>query len=250
MTEHETSTHFGFQSVGWSEKEHLVADVFRSVAPHYDVMNDLMSFGIHRLWKRYTIALSQVRAGQTVLDLAAGSGDLTRLLLQKIGSSGRVISSDINEAMLSVGRGRLIDEGLVENLDFVQADACNLPFADNSFHCITMAFGLRNVTDQMAALSNIYRVCKPGGKIMVLEFSVPENPALKMIYDAYSFKVLPAIGQIIANDASSYRYLAESIRRHPPQEQLKSLIEQAGFADCRYHNLTGGIVALHIAYKY
>ena len=250
MTEHLTSTHFGFQSVKLSEKEHLVAEVFRSVAPHYDIMNDLMSFGIHRLWKRYTIALSQVRLGQCVLDLAAGSGDLTRLLLQRTGATGRVVCSDINDAMLSVGRDRLLNEGLVENLDFVQADACALPFADNSFHCITMAFGLRNVTDQLSALSNIYRVCKPGGKIMVLEFSAPKNAALKMVYDAYSFKVLPAIGQLIAKDAGSYRYLAESIRRHPPQEELKSLIEQVGFSDCRYHNLTGGIVALHIAYKY
>jgi demethylmenaquinone methyltransferase/2-methoxy-6-polyprenyl-1,4-benzoquinol methylase len=250
MTEQKTSTHFGFQSVAWSEKELKVAEVFRSVAPHYDVMNDLMSFGVHRLWKRWTVALSQVRPSHMVLDLAAGSGDLTQLLLQRVTGSGRVVCSDINPAMLNIARDRFLDCGQLANLDFVQADASNLPFADNTFNCITMAFGLRNVTDQPAALKSIYRACQPGGKIMILEFSTPENPGLKMIYDAYSFKVLPAMGQIIAHDAASYRYLAESIRRHPAQDKLKSMIEQAGFMDCRYQNLTGGIVALHIAYKY
>lgn len=250
MTHKETSTHFGFQSVAWDEKEKKVRDVFRSVAPHYDVMNDLMSLGIHRLWKRFTVAVSQVRVGQSVLDLAGGSGDLTRLLLRRVGETGRVVLADINEAMLSVGRDRLIDEGLIQAVRFVQANAERLPFASNTFDCITMAFGLRNVTDKQAALASMYRVCKPGGKVMILEFSTPTCSMIKPLYDAYSFHVLPQIGRLVAGDAESYQYLAESIRRHPPQNELKSMIELAGFEDCHYDNLTGGIVALHIAYKY
>ena len=250
MSEEQKTTHFGFKSVPWSEKEKKVGEVFRSVAKNYDLMNDLMSFGIHRLWKQFTVELSRVHAGQKVLDLAGGSGDLTRLLAKKVGSSGQVILSDINAAMINVGRDRLLDEGLFTNLDFVQANAEALPFANHYFDCITMAFGLRNVTNKPAALRSIYRVCKPGGKLMVLEFSTPSWPGLKPIYDWYSFKMLPKVGQIIADDAESYQYLAESIRMHPSQEGLKTMIEQAGFEDCHYHNLSGGIVALHIAYKY
>ena len=250
MIDKEQSTHFGFQSVAWDEKEKKVGAVFQSVAKNYDLMNDLMSVGIHRAWKYFTVELSQVRAGQSVLDLAGGSGDLTRLLSKKTGASGQVVLADINAAMLAVGRSRLLDEGLCGNIHYVQANAQSLPFADNNFHCITMAFGLRNVTDKDAALRSMFRVCKPGGKVMILEFSTPTLPGLKPVYDWYSFNVLPKIGQFFAQDAASYQYLAESIRMHPSQDGLKSMIEQAGFEDCHYHNLSGGIVALHIAYKY
>lgn len=250
MSNQDKSTHFGFKSVAWDEKEKKVAEVFHSVAKNYDVMNDLMSFGIHHLWKRFTVELSQVRPGQTVLDLAGGSGDLTRLLSKKVGASGQVILADINSAMLHVGRNRLLDEGLFSNLNFVQGNAQCLPFADNSFHCITMGFGLRNVTDKEEALRSMYRVCKPGGKLMVLEFSTPTIPGLKPVYDWYSFNILPKVGKLFAQDEASYQYLAESIRMHPNQDDLKIMIEKAGFEDCQYHNLSGGIVALHIAYKY
>lgn len=250
MTEQENTTHFGFQSVPWREKEKKVGEVFHSVAKNYDLMNDLMSIGIHRLWKYVAIELSQVRPGQSVLDLAGGSGDLTRLLSKKTGITGQVVLTDINAAMLAVGRDRLLDEGLLGNINYVQANAEALPFSDNAFHCITIAFGLRNVTDKLTALRSMFRVCKPGGNVMVLEFSTPAIPGLKPIYDWYSFNILPKLGQLFAQDASSYQYLAESIRMHPAQDELKAMIEDAGFEDCHYHNLSGGIVALHIAYKY
>lgn len=250
MTNQDKVTHFGFSSVAWSEKEKKVAEVFHSVAKNYDQMNDLMSLGIHHLWKRFTVELSQVRPGQIVLDLAGGSGDLTRLLCKKVGDTGQVILADINEAMLHVGRDRLLDEGLYKNIDFVQGNAQYLPFADNSFHCITMGFGLRNVTDKEEALRSMFRVCKPGGKLMVLEFSTPTLPGLKPVYDWYSFNILPKIGKLFAQDEASYQYLAESIRMHPDQQGLRTMIEKAGFEDCHYHNLSGGIVALHVAYKY
>ena len=251
MTVHSNKkTHFGFQTVALEEKEKKVGEVFHSVAKNYDLMNDLMSLGIHRLWKQFSIGMSGVRAGQTVLDLAGGSGDLTRLLSRRVGEKGLVYLADINAAMLGVGRDRLTDLGLLDNIRFVQANAECLPFADDLFDCITMAFGLRNVTNKQIALESIYGVCKPGGKVMILEFSTPTIPVLKPIYDWYSFHLLPQLGQLFAGDASSYQYLAESIRMHPPQDELKSMIEQAGFEDCYYHNLTGGIVALHIAYKY
>lgn len=250
MTHEQKTTHFGFQSVAWDDKEKKVGAVFKSVAKNYDLMNDLMSFGIHHVWKRFTIELSQVREGQTILDLAGGSGDLTRLLSKKVGSKGQVILADINDAMIDVGRNRLLDEGLLDNIAYVQANAQYLPFADNSFHCIVMGFGLRNVTDKNEALRSIFRTCKPGGKVMILEFSTPTMPGLKPVYDWYSFSILPRLGQFFAEDAASYQYLAESIRQHPDQDTLKAMIEQAGFEDCRYHNLSGGIVALHIAYKY
>ncbi|QEY50024.1 bifunctional demethylmenaquinone methyltransferase/2-methoxy-6-polyprenyl-1,4-benzoquinol methylase UbiE [Legionella longbeachae] len=250
MADQDKNTHFGYTTVAWDEKEKKVAEVFHSVAKSYDLMNDLMSFGIHHLWKRYTIELSHVRPGQFVLDLAGGSGDLTRLLCKKVGDTGRVILTDINSAMLNVGRDRLLDEGLYKNIDYVQGNAQCLPFADNSFHCITMGFGLRNVTDKEEALRSIYRVCKPGGKVLILEFSTPTLPGLKPIYDWYSFHILPKIGKFFAQDEASYQYLAESIRMHPNQIEFKKMIENAGFEDCRYDNLSGGIVALHIAYKY
>ncbi len=249
MVDLDNTTHFGFQSVAWDEKEKKVGAVFHSVAKNYDLMNDVMSFGIHRLWKYFAIELSRVRPGQAVLDLAGGSGDLALKLCQKVGHSGHVVLADINDAMLAVGRNRLLDEG-ISNASVIQANAECLPFADNSFHCITMAFGLRNVTDKAQALLSMYRVCKPGGKVMVLEFSTPTLPGLQGAYDWYSFNILPKMGQFFAEDASSYQYLAESIRMHPPQNELKSMIETAGFEDCYYHNLSGGIVALHIAYKY
>lgn len=244
------TTDFGFSSVKWAEKEKKVADVFHSVAKSYDLMNDLMSFGIHHLWKRFTIELSQVQPGNCVLDLAGGSGDLTKLLSKKVGAKGQVVLTDINAAMLSVGRDRLLDLGLFQNISFIQGNAECLPFRANSFHCITMGFGLRNVTDKEQALRSMYRVCKPGGKVMVLEFSTPTFPGLKPIYDWYSFAIMPKIGKFFAQDEESYQYLAESIRMHPDQKGLKQLIERAGFEDCRYYNLSGGIVALHIAYKY
>lgn len=250
MTEPHDTTHFGFQTVPWDEKAKKVESVFHTVAKRYDIMNDVMSFGIHRLWKRIAVELSHVLPGQHVLDLAGGSGDLTRLLHKKVGKKGHIVLADINAAMLEVGRNRLLDEGLLHNLAYVQANAECLPFAANAFHCITMAFGLRNVTDKEAALRAIYRVCKPGGKILVLEFSTPTLPGLQVLYDWYSFTMLPQLGHLIAQDAASYTYLAESIRMHPSQAALKQLIEQAGFEDCYYLNLSGGIVALHIAYKY
>lgn len=250
MSNPKKTTHFGFESVDWDEKEKKVGAVFHSVAKNYDLMNDLMSMGIHHLWKRFTVETSLVRPGHTVLDLAGGSGDLTRLLSRRVGAKGLVILADINSAMINVGRDRLLNEGLLDNIDYVQANAQHLPFTSNSIDCITMGFGLRNVTDKDEALRSMFRVCKPGGKLLVLEFSRPVLPGLKTVYDWYSFNVLPKIGQLFAQDAASYQYLAESIRKHPSQDELKNMIEQAGFEDCHYHNLSGGIVALHIAHKY
>ena len=250
MPKQSKETHFGYKTVSWDEKEKKVGEVFQSVARQYDLMNDLMSMGIHRLWKHFTIELSHVREGQSVLDLAGGTGDLTQKFSQRVGESGQVVLADINSAMLEVGRDKLLDVGVSQNLNFTQANAETLPFADNSFHCITIAFGLRNVTDKLKALKSMFRVCKPGGKVMVLEFSKPVIPGLKQVYDWYSFNVLPKLGQWIANDADSYQYLAESIRMHPNQDDLKAMIEESGFEDCQYYNLTGGIVALHVAQKY
>ena len=250
MPKQSKETHFGYKTVSWDEKEKKVGEVFQSVARQYDLMNDLMSMGIHRLWKHFTIELSHVREGQSVLDLAGGTGDLTQKFSQRVGESGQVVLADINSAMLEVGRDKLLDVGVSQNLNFTQANAETLPFADNSFHCITIAFGLRNVTDKLKALKSMFRVCKPGGKVMVLEFSKPVIPGLKQVYDWYSFNVLPKLGQWIANDSDSYQYLAESIRMHPNQDDLKAMIEESGFEDCQYYNLTGGIVALHVAQKY
>ncbi|MFY7698310.1 MAG: bifunctional demethylmenaquinone methyltransferase/2-methoxy-6-polyprenyl-1,4-benzoquinol methylase UbiE [Legionella sp.] len=250
MNDQQKNTHFGFQSVPWNEKEKKVEEVFHSVAKKYDLMNDLMSAGVHRVWKRFAIETANVRPGHRVLDLAGGSGDLTRLLAKKVGKAGTVVLADINSAMLTVGRNRLLNAGYFNNIRFVQANAEHLPFVNNYFNCITIAFGLRNVTDKQQALESMFRVCKPGGQLLVLEFSSPNLPGLKPIYDWYSFNILPKIGQLFAQDAASYQYLAESIRMHPNQEVLKRMITKAGFEDCRYINLSGGIVALHIAYKY
>ncbi|NNL56230.1 MAG: bifunctional demethylmenaquinone methyltransferase/2-methoxy-6-polyprenyl-1,4-benzoquinol methylase UbiE [Pseudomonadales bacterium] len=245
----EQQTHFGYQQVPVGEKAARVADVFHSVANKYDVMNDLMSLGIHRLWKRFTIEMSAVRPGQRVLDLAGGTGDLATRFSELVGSEGQVVLSDINPSMLELGRDRTIDQGCSGNIMYALADAQYLPFASDYFDCISIGFGLRNVTDKMLALREMLRVLKPGGKLLVLEFSKPDNELLSTAYDLYSFKILPAIGKWVANDAESYRYLAESIRMHPDQETLQGMIEQAGFAHCEYHNITGGIVALHCAEK-
>jgi demethylmenaquinone methyltransferase / 2-methoxy-6-polyprenyl-1,4-benzoquinol methylase len=245
----EPTTHFGFQDVPESRKAEKVAEVFHSVAAKYDLMNDLLSGGMHRLWKRFTIELSGVRSGNRVLDIAGGTGDLARQFSRIVGETGEVVLADINASMLKVGRDRLLDRGVSGNIAFVQADAEKLPFPDNHFDCVTIAFGLRNVTDKPAALASMRRVLKPGGQLIVLEFSKP-TPALRPIYDAYSFKVLPFLGKVVARDEASYRYLAESIRMHPDQETLLQMMKDAGLEGCRYHNLTGGIVAVHRGYKY
>ena len=243
------TTHFGFEEVPLDEKVNKVGGVFDSVASRYDIMNDLMSFGIHRFWKKYTLQVSNVRQGHRVLDLAGGTGDLTKGFAKLVGNTGQVILADINASMLEQGRQRLDDAGVVANVRYTQANAEQLPFADNQFNCISIAFGLRNVTQIDLALAEMYRCLKPGGQLLVLEFSKPTLPGLAPIYDAYSFKLLPLIGKLVANDADSYRYLAESIRMHPDQETLKTMLETAGFTQTRYHNLTGGIVALHRGYK-
>ena len=240
---------FGFENVAWGDKAQRVRRVFASVAGKYDVMNDLMSFGVHRLWKHFTLSLTGLRPGQSALDVAGGTGDLAAGMLPQVGKSGRVVLSDVNRAMLDIGRDRLLDKGLVGNVECIVADAERLPFVDDSFDCVTIGFGLRNVTDKAAALKSMHRVLKPGGQLLVLEFSTPVAPGLKPIYDAYSFKVLPLLGQLVAKDADSYRYLAESIRMHPDQETLLGMLCAAGFGATRYHNLTGGIVAVHRGYK-
>ena len=246
----ENTTHFGYQQVPEEEKADKVADVFHSVADKYDLMNDLMSFGVHRLWKHYTIRLSGVKAGQKVLDIAGGTGDLTGKFSRMVGDQGEVVLADINASMLQVGRSRLLDRGIAGNVKFVQANAECLPFPDNYFDVISIAFGLRNVTHIDQALQSMYRVLKPGGQLLVLEFSKANAPGLSPIYDMYSFKILPVIGKMVANDEKSYRYLAESISMHPDQETLKAMMEEAGFDRCEFHNLTGGIVALHRGFKY
>jgi demethylmenaquinone methyltransferase / 2-methoxy-6-polyprenyl-1,4-benzoquinol methylase len=243
-------TDFGYQEVPMAEKAKKVAAVFQSVASKYDLMNDLMSLGIHRLWKRWAIEHSGIRPGQQILDLAGGTGDLSKALAKRTGPNGLVVLADINEAMLEKGRERLLDAGIVGNVMYAQMDAENLAFPDNSFDCVLMGFGLRNVTRKEAALSSIFRTLKPGGKLLVLEFSKPNVPGLAPIYNAYSFSILPLLGKFVAQDEASYRYLAESIQRHPDQETLKKMMETAGFEDCSYQNLSGGIVALHRGYKF
>jgi demethylmenaquinone methyltransferase/2-methoxy-6-polyprenyl-1,4-benzoquinol methylase len=245
----ENTTHFGYKDVPTEEKQAMVADVFHSVAAKYDVMNDLMSFGVHRLWKRFTIDMSGVRPGNKVLDLAGGTGDLTKKFSKIVGPSGKVVLADINSSMLEVGRERLTNQGYVGNIEYVQANAQYLPFADNTFDAITIAFGLRNVTDKDEALRSMFRVLKPGGRLLVLEFSQTNNPLLKKAYDLYSFTALPLMGKLVTNDSESYKYLAESIRMHPDQETLKGMMEDAGFNRVSYHNMTGGMVALHRGIK-
>ena len=241
-----TSTHFGFESVDEQDKSRRVRSVFDSVAPKYDVMNDLMSLGLHRAWKAYTVLVANVKPGQQVLDIAGGTGDLALAFAPKVGPTGRVVHTDINEAMLREGRNRLIDAGVC--LPTIVCDAERLPFAEASFDVVTVAFGLRNMTHKEVALKEMSRVLKPGGKLLVLEFSKIAKP-LEKIYDWYSFKVLPKIGKMVANDDASYQYLAESIRMHPNQEALKTLMQNTGFGHVDYHNLSGGVVALHVGIK-
>ena len=245
----EKTTDFGYEQVNVEEKAGKVAEVFHSVAGNYDLMNDLMSGGIHRLWKRVTIEMSGVRPGHHVLDIAGGTGDLAAKFSRIVGPEGTVVLADINDSMLKVGRDRLVDQGITDNVRFSQADAQHLPFPDNTFDVITIAFGLRNVTDKDMALRSMLRVLKPGGKLLVLEFSKPPNPLLSKIYDGYSFNVLPKLGKLFAKDADSYQYLAESIRMHPNQETLLQMMDTAGFENTDYHNMTGGIVALHRGVK-
>lgn len=244
-----SSTHFGYRQVASEEKEKLVGEVFHSVANKYDLMNDLMSMGIHRLWKRFAIELSGARQGHSVLDLAGGTGDLARQFSRIVGPKGQVVLADINESMLAMGRDKLLDHGYVDNIQYTQANAECLPFANNSFDLITIAFGLRNVTNKEQALESMYKTLKPGGRLLVLEFSKPRSDLLSKIYDRYSFSVLPKMGKLVANDSESYKYLAESIRMHPDQETLKEMMQQAGFERCTYHNLSGGIVAVHRGIK-
>ena len=244
------STDFGFERVPRREKARRVRGVFDSVADRYDLMNDLMSAGAHRLWKRFTLSLANLHPGERALDIAGGSGDLAAGLARQVGERGLVVLADINAAMLGRGRDRLIDSGLASHVQCVQADAERLPFRDASFDCITIGFGLRNVTDKPAALASMRRALKPGGQLLVLEFSHPTVPGLKPLYDAYSFRVLPLLGELVARDAASYRYLAESIRMHPDQGTLLRMMQEAGLEGCRYHNLSGGIVAVHRGYRY
>ena len=247
--EEKGTTHFGYRDVPVGEKKKLVGEVFSSVARQYDLMNDLMSLGIHRVWKRYFVGTSGVKRGDRVLDLAGGTGDIAALLHGRVGDTGEVVVADINGAMLRVGRDRLTDRGLVRGLRWVQCNAEALPFPDASFDLVTIAFGLRNVTDKDAALREMHRVLKVGGQARVLEFSEVTADWFKPLYDFHSFKVLPRLGQLFAQDAGSYQYLAESIRKHPPQDELKAMMEAAGFARCSYRNLNAGIVAIHSGYR-
>jgi demethylmenaquinone methyltransferase / 2-methoxy-6-polyprenyl-1,4-benzoquinol methylase len=241
---------FGFEQVAWGEKARRVRGVFDSVAGKYDLMNDLMSGGMHRLWKQFALSLTGLRQGQRALDVAGGTGDLTLGLAHQVGRSGLIVLSDINAAMLARGRERLLDAGIASNVSFCLADAERLPMADQSFDCVTIAFGLRNVTDKPAALASMRRVLRPGGQLVILEFSRPTLPGLQPLYDGYSFRILPLLGKLVAGDADSYRYLAESIRMHPDQESLLAMLRDAGLEGCRYHNLSGGIVAVHRGYRY
>lgn len=244
-----STTHFGFREVPLDEKQKLVGRVFSSVAKNYDLMNDLMSVGLHRVWKRYFVATSGVKRGDRVLDLAGGTGDIAALLLPKVGDSGEVLLGDINAEMLKVGRDRMLDRGLLRGLRFMQLNAEALPFPDASFDLVTIAFGLRNVTDKQRALGEMQRVLKVGGRALVLEFSEVQPAWFRPIYDFHSFRVLPKLGELIAGDADSYQYLAESIRKHPPQQALRAMMEQAGLSRCDFRNLNGGIVAIHSGYK-
>ncbi len=243
------TTHFGYRDVPAADKQKLVGEVFSSVAGKYDVMNDLMSFGVHRLWKRHFVATSGIRKGDRVLDLAGGTGDIAALLLPRVGKQGEIVVADINAAMLHAGRDRLLDRGLLDGLRWAQVNAEALPFPEASFDAVTIAFGLRNVTDKDRALCEMHRVLKPGGRALILEFSRVNQDWLKPLYDFHSFRVLPRIGKLVAHDESSYRYLAESIRKHPDQATLKAMMEAAGFRNVAVRNLSAGIVAIHRGYK-
>jgi len=243
------TTHFGFRDVPIADKQKLVGEVFSSVAGKYDLMNDLMSLGIHRLWKHYFVATSRVKPGDRVLDLAGGTGDIAALVKPRIGNTGTLVLGDINASMLRVGRDRMIDRGLAAGIEYIQCNAQTLPFPDHSFDLVTIAFGLRNVTDKSAALREMYRVLKISGQVRILEFSEVKAGWFKRIYDVHSFKVLPRLGKLFAGDSDSYQYLAESIRKHPAQEQLKTMLETSGFERTCYRNLSGGIVAIHEGFK-
>ena len=243
------TTDFGFTRVDVRQKTKKVGEVFSSVASRYDVMNDVMSFGVHRLWKQYAVHIAAVKPGDTVLDLAGGTGDISEKLLKRVGNTGTVLLADINHEMLLEARSRFINKGVINNIDYLQVNAESLPFADNSLDFVSMAFGLRNVTDKVQALRSIFRCLKYGSQLMVLEFSKLSIPVLQKIYDQYSFKLIPLFGKLIANDEASYQYLVESIRMHPDQETLKSMMEEAGFSRVRYQNLTAGVVSIHTAYK-
>lgn len=244
------TTHFGFETVSAADKSGRVREVFDSVAAKYDLMNDLMSLGAHRAWKAFTLARTGLRPGQIALDVAGGTGDLTAGMARQVGAQGHVFHTDINAAMLAEGSDRLLDKGIGDNVTSMQVDAEHLPFADGSMNCVTIGFGLRNVTDKQAALNEMARVTCPGGRVLVLEFSKPVLSWLEPLYDVYSFQVLPALGELVANDGGSYQYLAESIRMHPDQETLRAMMADAGLEGCRYHNLSGGIVAVHLGFKY
>lgn len=248
-SDEKNSTHFGFETIHTKDKVKRVGEVFNSVAKKYNIMNDVMSLGMHRIWKRFAIQHTGLKPGDIALDLAGGTGDLTKLLAQQVGDSGRVILSDINASMLAEGRSRLTDENIIKNINFMQINAEELPFKDNSFDAVIISFGLRNVTNKERALRSMQRVLKPGGKALVLEFSTPQNPILKNIYNKYSFSFIPKFGEWIAKDKDSYQYLVESIRMHPHQEQMLLMLKEAGFEKANYYNLAGGIVALHYGYK-
>lgn len=251
MTRHsEKQTHFGFKDVDASEKAGLVSEVFSSVASNYDLMNDLMSFGAHRLWKKFALSQSGLEKGNAALDVAGGSGDLSKGFAKQVGKTGRVVLTDINADMLAQGKARMIDEGFLGNIEYALADAEQLQFDNDEFDCVCISFGLRNVTNKDKALKSMCRVLKPGGRLLVLEFSKPVLPGLDKIYDFYSFNVIPKIGKLVANDEESYQYLVESIRKHPDQMTLKQMMLDAGIDEVRYHNLSGGVVALHIGFKY
>lgn len=245
----EQTTDFGYEKVPINEKAKKVANVFNTVADKYDLMNDIMSLGVHRIWKRIAVDLARVREGQKVLDIAGGTGDLAIPLAKKVGKQGKIYLADINESMLRHGKDKLLDKGIMGNIEFILTDAENMPFLDNYFDCITIAFGLRNITRKENALAEMYRTLKPGGRLIILEFSKPVLPGLKPLYDFYSFNILPQLGDWITGSADSYRYLAESIRKHPDQETLKNMLEETGLSGCEYYNLGGGIVAIHRAFK-
>ncbi len=245
MASPEKSTDFGYRQVNWEEKQSLVNQVFDSVARKYDIMNDVMSFGLHRLWKHIAITYSGVRLGDSVLDVASGTGDLARQFARIVGACGQVVLTDINQNMLSEGRRALDGQGVINNVNYTVSNAEQLSFSDNTFHCVTIAFGLRNVRDKKAALHEFYRVLKPGGRLLVLEFSQVQSKCLRALYDTYSMRIIPRLGQLITQDRDSYQYLVESIRKHPDQDALAAMLEAAGFNAVKYTNLTGGIVAIH-----
>jgi|TARA_X000000950_G_scaffold156326_2_gene191726 demethylmenaquinone methyltransferase/2-methoxy-6-polyprenyl-1,4-benzoquinol methylase len=245
----EENTHFGYKTILSKNKASYVAGVFDSVAKKYDVMNDIMSGGVHRIWKHITVEISRVKPGQKVLDVAGGTGDLAARFAKRVGPSGHVVLSDINQSMLDVGRDRLIDKGLVKNISYVLADAQMLPFQDDSFDIVSIGFGLRNVTDKDRALISMRRVLRPGGKLLILEFSKPYSDIISKLYDEYSFKIIPKLGKLFANDEGSYKYLAESIRVHPDQEALKQMVQKAGLLNVEYINMSGGIAAVHMGIK-